>query len=44
MLVCCRLPAHPGSEQLVISFPFVACGLKDQQQLLGTLPQSHTCR
>lgn len=44
LYLACRLPAHPGSEQLVISFPFVACGLKDYLQLLGTLPQSHTCR
>jgi hypothetical protein len=38
----CRLPA-PGSEQLLISFPFVAYSNRQQAQLLGTLPQSHTC-
>eukprot|EP00882_Tetradesmus_deserticola_P012759 GHRQ01013524.1.p1 GENE.GHRQ01013524.1~~GHRQ01013524.1.p1 ORF type:complete len:218 (+),score=86.50 GHRQ01013524.1:219-872(+) len=37
-----RLPA-PGSEQLLVSFPFVAYSSREQAQLLGTLPQSHTC-
>jgi hypothetical protein len=41
-LSCCRLPAA-GSEQLLISFPFVAYSSRQQAQLLGTLPQSHTC-
>lgn len=27
----------------MLSFPFVAYGMKQHQQLLGTLPQSHTC-
>ena len=38
----CRLPT-PGSEQLTVSFPFVAYSSRQQAQLLGTLPQSHTC-
>ncbi|WIA11861.1 hypothetical protein OEZ85_011947 [Tetradesmus obliquus] len=37
-----RLPP-PGSEQLTVSFPFVAYSSHQQAQLLGTLPQSHTC-
>ena len=40
--VSCRLPVA-GSERLILSFPFVAYGLKQHHQLLGTLPQSHTC-
>lgn len=32
-----------GSERLTLSFPFVVYGIKQHQQLLGTLPQSHTC-
>lgn len=39
---CCSLPAK-GSEQLSITFPFVAYGPKHQYKMLGMLPQSHTC-
>jgi hypothetical protein len=37
-----RLPA-PGTEVLTISSPFVAYNTAQQAQMLGMLPQAHTC-
>jgi len=37
-----RLPL-PGTELLRVELPFVALSTKDQQQMLGMLPQAHTC-
>lgn len=37
-----RLPVS-GTEALHITHPFVAYSVKDQQRMLGMLPQSHTC-